>query len=258
MDAVIRPLTKGDLAATRRICSTAFGTFLGAPEPENFWGDRDYIYGRFGAEHVASFAGELDGELVGSNFATRWGSVGFFGPITVRPDRQGQGIAKQLVEAVSTQLNDWGLRHAGLFTFPHSALHLGLYQKFGFHARFLTAIMAAPAQRGGAAGSWARYSELAEADRREVTEALYEGLDLGGEIRTVAARGLGDTLLLWAGTSRLVGFAVCHWGPRVRPAKAVVLSNLVRCGRGPPPRVISPSSSTLVPPSPWRSACQIC
>src|SRR6516225_11684131 len=78
------------------------------------------------------------------------------------------------------------------------------------------------AARGGGKGGgrWSRYSELAEADRRpveaacrEVTEALYEGLDLGGEIRTVAARGLGDTLLLWAGTSRLVGFAVCHWGP---------------------------------------------
>jgi hypothetical protein len=149
----------------------------------------------------------------------------------VRPDRQGQGIAKQLVEAVSTQLNEWGVCHAGLFTFPHSALHLALYQKFGFHARFLTAIMMAPARPtptipslagggGNGGGRWSRYSELAEADRgaaeaacRELTEALYEGLDLGAEIRTVAARGLGDTLLLWAGTSRLAGFAVCHWGP---------------------------------------------
>jgi predicted N-acetyltransferase YhbS len=231
MSAVIRPLTEGDLAAARRICCTAFGTFLGAPEPENFWADRDYVYGRFGAQHVATFAAELDGELVGSNFVTQWGSAGFFGPLTVRPDQQGQGIAKQLVEAVSTRLNEWSVRHAGLFTFPHSALHLGLYQKFGFHARFLTAIMMAPARptptppspaRGGGKGGgrWSRYSELAEADRRtaeaacrEVTEALYEGLDLGAEIRTVAARGLGDTLLLWAGTSRLAGFAVCHWGP---------------------------------------------
>jgi GNAT superfamily N-acetyltransferase len=106
---------------------------LGAPDPENFWADRDYVYGRFGAEHVAGFAAELDGELVGSNFVTQWGSAGFFGPLTVRPDQQGQGIAKQLVEAVSTQLNEWSMRHAGLFTFPHSALHLGLYQKFGFH-----------------------------------------------------------------------------------------------------------------------------
>jgi len=143
MSTVIRPLTEGDLAAARRICCAAFRTFLGAPEPES---DRDHVYGRFGGEHVASFAAELDGELVGSNFATRWGSVGFFGPITVRPDQQRQGIAKQLVEAVSTQLNEWGVRHTGLFTFPHSALHLALYQKFGFHARFLTTIMMAPAR----------------------------------------------------------------------------------------------------------------
>jgi GNAT superfamily N-acetyltransferase len=104
---------------------------LGAPEPENFWADRDYVHGRFGAEQVASFAAELDGELVGANFVTRWGSVGFFGPLIVRADRQGRGIAKQLIEAVSAQLNEWGVRHAGLFTFPHSALRLGLYQKFG-------------------------------------------------------------------------------------------------------------------------------
>jgi len=69
------------------------------------------------------------------------------------------------------------------------------------------------AARGGGKGGgrWSRYSELAEADRRpveaacrEVTEALYEGLDLGAEIRTVAARGLGDTLLLFRGLP---------WGP---------------------------------------------
>jgi len=123
------------------------------------------------------------------------------------------------------------------------------------------------AARGGGKGGgrWSRYSELAEADRRpveaacrEVTEALYEGLDLGAEIRTVAARGLGDTLLLWAGTSRLAGFAVCHGGRRVRPAKAGVSSNLARCRRGPRPRAISPGSSMLVPRSPSRSACQTC
>jgi hypothetical protein len=73
MSAVIRPLTEGDLAAALRICCTAFGTFLGAPEPESFWGDRDYVYGRFGGEHVASFAVELDGELVGSNFRNALG-----------------------------------------------------------------------------------------------------------------------------------------------------------------------------------------
>ena len=75
--AVIRPMTENDLAEARRICCLAFGTFLGASDPENFWNDRDYVYGRFGAEHVRSFTAELDGNVVGSNFATKWGSVGF-------------------------------------------------------------------------------------------------------------------------------------------------------------------------------------
>jgi GNAT superfamily N-acetyltransferase len=218
MDVAIRPLTAADLPAAKRIFQVAFGTFLGAPDPETFWSDLDYVYGRFGAEHVASFAAELDGELVGSNFATRWGSVGFFGPLTVRPDRQGRDIGQRLVEAVSGQFEDWRVSHAGLFTFSHSALHVGLYGKFGFHARFLTAIMAAPARPG--AGSWSRYSELSPSDRgavdtacRELCEELYPGLDLGGEIRAVLARRLGDTLLLWEGASRLAGFAICHWGP---------------------------------------------
>jgi len=120
MSAIIRPLTEADLPAARRIVNTAFGTFLGASDVENFWADRDLVYGRFGADHVASFAAEVDGELVGSNFATNWGSVGFFGPLSIHPDQQGRGIAKGLVEAVSAQLDAWGMSHAGLFTFPRA------------------------------------------------------------------------------------------------------------------------------------------
>jgi predicted N-acetyltransferase YhbS len=47
----------------------------------------------------------VDGELIGSNFVSKWGSVGFFGPVTVRPDRQTQGIGKSLVEAASSELD---------------------------------------------------------------------------------------------------------------------------------------------------------
>jgi GNAT superfamily N-acetyltransferase len=263
MSGVIRPMTKADLPEARRICRTAFGTFLGAPDPENFWADRDYVYGRFAAEHVASFAAEQDGELVGSNFATRWGSFGFFGPITMRPARQGQGIGKALVEAVSNQFEDWGVSHAGLCTFPQSPLHIALYGKFGFRARFLNPIMALPAQPAGDAGSWSRYSELPEGDRpaveaacRELTDMLYDGLDLGAEIRTAAARGLGDTLLLREGASRLAGFAVCHWGPASEAGEAAALSNSARCGRAPGTRRASPRCSTAAARWPRRSACR--
>ena len=219
--AIIRALAEADLPEARRILQVAFGTFLGAPDPEHFWSDLDYVYGRFGAEHTAAFAAEGDdGAVVGSNFATRWGSVGFFGPLTTRPDLWDSGIGQRLVAAACDQFEAWRVRHAGLFSFAQSAKHVGLYGKYGFHPRFLTAIMTAPAAAQTTAGTALRYSALPEGQRqeaenacRELTEELYDGLDLGGEIRTVAARRLGDTALLWDQDSRLAGFAVCHWGP---------------------------------------------
>jgi GNAT superfamily N-acetyltransferase len=238
--ADIRPLAERDLPEAQRIIRLAFGTFLGAPEPETFWADRDYAYGRFGAEHTAGFAAEEAGALVGSNFATRWGSVGFFGPLTIRPDLWNSGIGQRLVGAACDAFEAWGVRHAGLFTFADSAKHVWTYGKFGFHPRYLTAIMAAPA-KPGAGQRWSRFGELPEVQRRqidsairELTEQLYEGLDLGGEIRTALARNLGDTLLLWDGHSRLVGFAICHWGPASEAGKdcCFIKFGAVRSGSG--------------------------
>jgi hypothetical protein len=222
MSAAVRPLTRADLPEAQRIVRRAFGTFLGAPDLDTFWTDFDYVFGRFGAEHVASFGAELDGELVGSNFATCWGSVGFFGPVSTRTDLWNHGIAQPLVRAVSDTFDKWEVSHAGLCTFPQSTKHIWLYQKFGFYPRYLTPIMAAPVNPAIAArrhpGS--RYSGMppeqrheVEATVRELCEELFAGLDLSAEIRTCTMRNLGDTLLLWEGSSRLAGFAICHWGP---------------------------------------------
>jgi GNAT superfamily N-acetyltransferase len=217
--AEARPMVEADLKEAQRIMRHAFGTFLGAPDLDNFWTDFDYIYGRHGAEHVRSFAVDHDGQLAGSNFATRWGSVGFFGPLSIRPDFWDRGLAQPLVGAVSDAFEAWGLSHAGLCTFPQSTKHIHLYQKFGFHPRFLTPIMAAPAKPG----TLPEYScylalapdgrEAAEAASYALTDEIYPGLDLRAEMRSNAARGLGDTLLVWDGPDRLGGFAVCHWGP---------------------------------------------
>lgn len=214
----IRPLVEADLPQTWQIARTAFGTFLGAPDPANFWADRDLHFGRFRAPHVEAFVAEEDGAIVGSNFATRWGSVGFFGPLTTRPERWNSGYAQPLVAAVCDAFDRWQVSHAGLYTFADSAKHVHLYGKFGFHPRFLTAIMSAPAV-AGELPDYARYSELASPAREAADAAslalcdeLYPGLDLRGEIGAVAAQGLGDTLLLWEAAGRLGGFAICHWG----------------------------------------------
>jgi GNAT superfamily N-acetyltransferase len=216
--AVMR-LREEDLPEAERILRLAFGTFIGVPEPETFWADRDYVYGRQRAGHVAAFDATLDGKLVGSNFATSWGSVGFFGPLTVRPDLQEHGIGKSLLAKTMEQFDAWATRHVGLFTFAHSAKHVALYQKFGFYPRFLTAIMSAPAV-GTKTGVWSRLSALNEVRReeamracREIAETLYPGLDLSGEIGATHAHGLGDIVLV-EGADRVAAFAVCHYGPR--------------------------------------------
>jgi RimJ/RimL family protein N-acetyltransferase len=147
--ATVRPLAEADLAQAQRIMRTAFGTFLGASDLDTFWTDFDYIYGRHGAPHVRSFAiDDEDGRLAGSNFATRWGSLGFFGPLSIRPDLWDRGLAQPLVAAVTAAFDEWGLAHAGLCTFPQSTKHIHLYRKFGYNPRFLTPIMAAPAATG--------------------------------------------------------------------------------------------------------------
>jgi hypothetical protein len=214
----IRPLAETDLPETWRIACTAFGTFFGVPDPAQHWADRDLHRGRFHADHVEAFVAEEDGAVVGSNFATRWGSVGFFGPLSTRPDRWDRGDAQPLVAVVCEAFDRWRVSHAGLFTFAQSAKHVHLYGKFGFYPRFLTAIMTQPA-RPGALPAAVHYSTLPPNDRQGIedlayalTDEIYEGLDLGGEMQTVAAQQLGDTLLLWDGPSRLGGFAVCHWG----------------------------------------------
>ena len=219
LSITVRPLREDELGEADRIVRLAFGTFLGLPDPLAFMGDAGFARTRWRADPAAALAAEVGGELVGSNFAANWGSFAFFGPLTVRPDLWDRGVARRLLEPTMALFEQWGTRHAGLFTFPHSPKHLGLYQTFGFWPRFLTPVMSKAVGGAGGTTGWSRYSEAPERERervlgacRELTDAIYDGLDLAGEIRSVQAQGLGETVLLDGG-GRLDGFAVCHCGP---------------------------------------------
>lgn len=220
LDVTIRPLSEADLHDADRIFRLAFGTFVGLPEPLTFMADADLVRPRWRTDAASTFGAWVNGGLVGSNFATNWGSVGFFGPLTVRPDLWDAGIGKRLMEPVLDRFNAWGTRHAGLFTFPHSQKHLGLYQRYGFWPRFLTAVMSKPVAADVAPPTLATttLSGFAPDERpavvaecRAVTNAVFDGLDVTSEIRAVDEQRLGDTLLLERG-GRLAAFAVCHCG----------------------------------------------
>ncbi len=220
MEISIRPLREGDIPEARRIISLAFGTFVGVPEPETFMADRDYPGALLPATNTAAFAAELDGQFVGSNFATRWGSVGFFGPLSVHVDLWDQGVGQRLMEPVMEAFENWGVTHAGLFTFPQSPKHINLYQKFGFWPRYLTAVMSKRVGTGNARTGAVLFSSLSEEEQdhtlqglRSLCHDLYKGLDLTDEIRSTYHLGLGDTIIC-PGPDAPLAFAICQHGEK--------------------------------------------
>jgi GNAT superfamily N-acetyltransferase len=236
-DVIVRELRESDLRLADTILRSAFDTFTGVT---SLFGDRDYVHTRWHADPAASLAAEQDGRLLGTNFVTRWGSVGFFGPLSVLPERWNQGIGSRLMEATVALFDQWGTAHAGLFTFAHSPSHHGLYQKFGFWPRFLTPVMTKTSVARRPSPHAIRYTELPPAERtraldacRELTATACEGLDLEREIHAVASRGLGEVLLL-DDTSGLAGMAICHLGAGTEAGSrgCYVKFGLVRPGQG--------------------------
>jgi hypothetical protein len=220
MEIRIRPLEERDLVEADRIMRLAFGTFLGLPDPMKMFGDSDIARTRFLANPASALAAEAKGKLVGSNFSTNWGSFGFFGPLSVEPRLWDQKVAQRLLEPTMELFGKWECRHLGLFTFSHSAKHHALYQKFDFWTRFLTPVMSKQVASTTNQRDYIRFSELPATQKeealsgcREMTGAIYEGLDVSMEIRAVEGQHLGDTLLLLDG-SKVTAFAVCHVGAK--------------------------------------------
>lgn len=218
MNCLIRPLQASDLVAADRIFRLAFGTFIGLPDPTQFGGDASYIEHRWKTNAIGAFAAEADGNLVGSNLTTNWGSFGFFGPLTVHPDYWGRGIAKELVAVVMEQFKQSHIEQTALFTFPNSPKHHALYQKFGFYPQYLTAVMAKPVGQPAPSAATSRYAQMtpeqqaqALGESRALTDTIFAGLDVSTEIAAVEAQQLGDTVFLWD-EAGLAGFAVCHCG----------------------------------------------
>lgn len=233
MDIEVRPLAESDLDAADHVFRDAFGTFLGA----DMFGDTDLVRTRYRAEQVVALGAYSAGELVGSNLVTRWGSVAYFGPLSVTPTLWDSGVGALLVDATMDVFGRWGATHQGLFTFAHSAKHHWLYQKFGFWPRFLTAIMSRPVTGGEPSAG----SLLSAAPDRAVavdacaglTGAILSGLDVRSEIGAVLDQGLGDVVVT-GDPAAPDAMAVCHAGPGTEAGTGVcyVKFGAVRPGRG--------------------------
>jgi hypothetical protein len=220
----VRPLEQDDLGDADRIVRAAFATAVGLPKPDPVTGDTGYVRPRFRAAPNAAFAAEVEGAVVGSNFAARWGTFAYCGPLTLRRDLWDYDVAQKLLEPVLDLFERWNTRLAGLFTFADNPKHLALYEKMGFRKRELTLVgtknVESKAHFAGAAErkGWSTFSEAPPAKReslliecRAVAETVFPGLDLKAEIAATTKHELGDTILV-RDDAGLAAFAVCHVG----------------------------------------------
>ena len=217
-------LKQSELEEAHRIVRMAFGTFLGMPDPLEFMGDRNLIAPRFRSTHVKVLAARDNGRLIGTNVVTRWGSFGFFGPLTVLPEFWDRGVAQQLLEGTMAIFDRWGMQHTGLFTFAQSAKHVGLYQKLGYWPQYLTAIMmrfpdADKTPQTKSSDEPVLLSTFKKGEREQaiaackrLTDKIEKGLDLSDEMRAALAQRTGDVVLIYS-RSVLDGFAICLIGP---------------------------------------------
>ncbi len=188
----VRPMRDGDLDGVLAITNAAFGELIERTTGQKPEGPRfSPILGRYRLSldpsgcHVAVSADEL----VGANFSILRGTLGWFGPLAVRPDAQGQGIAQRLVTECLRSADQRGARLMGLETMANSPQHIHLYQKLGFRP------------------SWTGISY-----RREVRdEQMPHGVVLNGAVPKLDYVYPGydatkDALAIKLGN----GFAICH------------------------------------------------
>ncbi|HWE74374.1 MAG TPA: GNAT family N-acetyltransferase [Stellaceae bacterium] len=239
MSLTIRALTEADLDAADKVRRLAFGTYFGLPDPLSFSGTSRLVAARQRAWPDGAILAEHDGDIAGLAIASRWGSLGIFGPLAVHPQHWRSGVGRQLLDATMPIYDRWQCRAAALFTFPSSLAHVGLYQRYGFWPRSLTALMSRPVAAPSPAPQARSLTAMSPAEQHDaiaqcavLTDQLYPGLDLRDEIALVIAHPTSDALVLTEG-SAITGFAICHNGAGSEADTGVTYAKFAAARPGP-------------------------
>lgn len=153
--------------------------------------------------------------LVAFNMVHCSGTEGWMGPLAVRPDRQGEGVGRAIVEAGIARLAGLGARIIGLETMPRTIENIGFYSGLRFRPGHLTVSMGRDLAGPGTTPAL----RLSDADPargtrecRSLTEAVAQGRDFSREIALTLEHRLGDVTLL-AEQEKVIGFALWHTAP---------------------------------------------
>lgn len=130
MNFIIRAETPADIAGIHELTAAAFATAEHSSHTEQFIVDALRARGELPISLLAVDNGRLLGHVAVSPVTVSDGSTGWYGlgPISVLPDRQGQGIGAALMRAAINTLRQQDARGCVLLGEP------GYYSRFGFRA----------------------------------------------------------------------------------------------------------------------------
>ena len=159
------------------------------------------------------------GNLAAFNIVHHSGTEGWMGPLCVRPDLQGMGFGKLIVESGMSWLRRRGAKVIGLETMPRTMDNIGFYSSLGFLPAHLTVTFTIDAALSD--HSPLLLSRLSDFEKetaieqcRVLTSRVMPGYDYTRELELTDRMSLGDTVLL--GTANApTGFAVYHTAPLV-------------------------------------------
>ncbi len=159
------------------------------------------------------------GDLVAFNVAHHSGLEGWMGPLAVRPDRQGLGLGKAIIQSAVEWLVERRVRVIGLETMPRTVENIGFYSRLGFLPGYLTITLTGDVRQRAVRGRFLRLGELSSGERadwfgrcRSLLDALLPGYDFTRELELTAQLALGDTVVIPSGDG-LAAFALYHSVP---------------------------------------------
>ena len=159
------------------------------------------------------------GRLAAFNIVHHSGTEGWMGPLCVRPDHQGAGLGKIIVQSGMSWLRQQSVKVIGLETMPRTMDNIGFYSHLGFVPGHLTVTLTLDAALAEHAP--ALLSRLSSFDKesaisacRDLTMRVMPGYDFTRELQLTDRLTLGDTILMGP-LDAPTGFAVCHTAPLV-------------------------------------------
>ena len=202
-----RPLVESEIGALNRLFSDAFTDryrkdgLVGVRVPQlnpDVW---RYAL-RDAGDGALVWTDERD-HPVAFNVAHHSGVEGWMGPLAVRPDRQGLGLGKAIIQAAVDWLLERRVRVIGLETMPRTVENIGFYSRLGFAPGHLTVTLTGDVQHRAVRGRFLQLGHLPLAERatwtercRKTLDAWLPGYDFTRELELTSQLALGDAVVI--------------------------------------------------------------